>query len=58
MQVKKSLAFAEIKKRLANPPSDRTLRLDCQHLNNLGPINATGFGRGARWCLAAKNKAK
>jgi len=47
----KELSFAEIKGNILNPPADRTLRDDFQHLKRLGLITSHGQGRGARWHL-------
>ena len=55
---KNGLSFADIKERLSNPPADRTLRDDCQHLKRLGLIKTVGFGRGAKWHLSENNKAE
>jgi hypothetical protein len=43
--------FAAIKAKLSNPPADRTLRDDFQHLKRLGLIDVSGHGRGAKWHL-------
>jgi hypothetical protein len=43
--------FAEIKSKLSNPPADRTLRDDFQHLKRLRLIEISGHGRGAKWHL-------
>jgi hypothetical protein len=53
------LTFAEIKSGLLNPPADRTLRDDFQHLKRLKLIIVKGRGRGARWSLSPPiNKAE
>lgn len=56
----KGFTFAEIKLKLSNPPADRTLRDDFQHLKRLGLIDVSGHGRGAKWHLMdnADNKAE
>lgn len=60
VEEKKGSTFAEIKSQLNNPPADRTLRDDFQHLKRLGLIGVTGHGRGAKWQLieAVDNKAE
>lgn len=50
--------FTKIKARLHNPPADRTLRDDFQHLKRLGLIDVLGHGRGACWFLKKENKAE
>ena len=53
------LTFSELKAKLLNPPADRTLRDDFQHLKRLGLIAVKGRGRGAKWRLALqRNKAE
>lgn len=56
----RGFTFAEIKLKLSNPPADRTLRDDFQHLKRLGLIDVSGHGRGAKWHLMenADNKAE
>jgi ATP-dependent DNA helicase RecG len=48
---KKEQSFTEIKKVLPNPPADRTLRDDFQHLKRLNLISSRGRGGSARWYL-------
>jgi len=43
--------FTEIKSHFPNPPADRTLRDDFQHLKRLGLVHVSGHGRGAKWSL-------
>lgn len=45
------LTFTEIKSKILNPPADRTLRDDFQHLKRLGLVQVSGKGRGAKWSL-------
>lgn len=45
------LAFAEIRDRLPEAPSDRSIRNDLMHLRLLGLARLEGYGRGARWAL-------
>lgn len=45
------LTFSDIRSKFSNPPADRTLRDDFQHLKKLGLIDVSGFGRGAKWSL-------
>jgi len=45
------LSFPDLKKILPNPPADRTLRDDFQHLKRLNLISSRGRGRSARWYL-------
>lgn len=45
------MAFHEIREALQDPPADRTIRDDFQHLKRLGLVQSTGHGRGARWSL-------
>lgn len=47
--------FAEIKSIIPNPPADRTLRDDFQHLKRLNLIQVSGKGRGAKWSLVSTN---
>ncbi len=57
---KKGSTFAEIRSQFSNPPADRTLRDDFQHLKRLGLVDVSGHGRGAKWYLSEmgnKNKA-
>ena len=46
-----SRTFAEIRKGLKEPPSDRAIRNDLMHLKRLGMARLSGRGRGARWSL-------
>ncbi len=50
------ITFADIKSRLHNPPADRTLRDDFQHLKRLKLIAVEGHGRGAKWALVLDAK--
>lgn len=47
----KGLTFNEIKSMIPNPPADRTLRDDFQHLKRLRLVQVSGKGRGAKWNL-------
>jgi hypothetical protein len=49
------LTFAEIKSKFPNPPADRTLRDDFQHLKRLRLVQVSGIGRGAKWSLISTN---
>jgi ATP-dependent DNA helicase RecG len=51
----KGLTFTEIKSKFSNPPADRTLRDDFQHLKRLGLIHVSGKGRGAKWSLISNH---
>lgn len=51
----KGLTFTEIKSKFPNPPADRTLRDDFQHLKRLGLVQVSGTGRGAKWNLISTN---
>jgi ATP-dependent DNA helicase RecG len=51
----KGLTFAEIKSKFQNPPADRALRDDFQHLKRLGLLQVSGIGRGAKWSLISTN---
>lgn len=51
----KALTFAEIKSKFQNPPADRTLRDDFQHLKRLKLVQVSGIGRGAKWSLISTN---
>ena len=51
----KGLTFIEIKSAIPNPPADRTLRDDFQHLKRLGLVQVAGKGRGAKWSLVSTN---
>ncbi len=55
---RKGLSLADIKNKFPNPPTDRRLRDDVQHLKRLGLIHLSGHGRGAMWKLkmALNNK--
>lgn len=50
--------FTDIKFKIPNPPADRTLRDDFQHLKRLGLIDVNGHGRGAKWALTTANGNK
>jgi ATP-dependent DNA helicase RecG len=53
------LTFGEIKAKFPDPPADRTLRDDFQHLKRLGLIMVRGRGRAARWNITFQlNKAE
>ncbi len=56
----KGITFTEIKLAFTDPPADRTLRDDFQHLKRLRLIDVSGHGRGAKWYLtgAYENKAE
>ncbi len=55
----RGITFIEVKLKLSNPPADRTLRDDFQHLKRLGLIDVQGYGRGAKWFLSNQgNKAE
>ncbi|MFC1629560.1 ATP-binding protein [Gemmatimonadota bacterium] len=43
------LPFREIRAKLSDPPSDRTIRMDLDLLRQLGLITSQGHGRGAVW---------
>lgn len=45
----KANSFTEIKMNIENPPADRTIRDDLQHLKRLGLISSKGRGRNSRW---------
>jgi ATP-dependent DNA helicase RecG len=45
------VALREIRARLDNPPPERSLREDLQHLKRLGLVDTEGHGRGATWSL-------
>lgn len=47
-------SFDEVKKTLPNPPADRTLRDDFQHLKRLGMILSKGRGKHSKWSLVRK----
>ncbi len=49
------LSFGNVKKSLVNPPKDRTLRDDFQHLKKLGLIEVKGRGQGAKWYLLRRD---
>jgi ATP-dependent DNA helicase RecG len=54
----KGTTFTEIKFKISNPPANRTLRDDFQHLKRLGLIDVSGHGRGAKWYLIASGENK
>lgn len=52
------ITFTNVKTTLQNPPADRTLRDDFQHLKRLGLVDVNGHGRGAKWALTPFNENK
>jgi ATP-dependent DNA helicase RecG len=52
------ITFSDIKLKILNPPANRTLRDDFQHLKKLGLIDVQGHGRGAKWVLVQANTNK
>lgn len=48
------LSLGEVKKTFQDPPKDRAIRGDFQHLKKLGLIGTEGKGRAAKWFLVRK----
>jgi ATP-dependent DNA helicase RecG len=53
----KEWRFQDIYSRLANPPTDRTVRQDLYLLRQLGLVSGSGRGAGARWQLVPPGRA-
>jgi ATP-dependent DNA helicase RecG len=54
----KEWRFQDIYSQLVNPPTDRTVRQDLYLLRQLGLVDGSGLGAGARWQLVPPGRAR